>query len=643
MPTIPTYPGVYIEEIPSGVRTIASVSTSITAFVGYLKRGADNEAVRIFSYGDFEREFGGLDRDCEVSYQVQQFFNNGGAEAYVIRVFGGTADSASCSILADDDSGDAVLTVEAINPGEWGNNLRVELDYETTDPTTLFNLTIAEYAVIDGRSVIVQSESFRNLTVADGQPNSADDVVNESSTLVRLTIEDDSKLPAPTGTTGSEDVSGLASGDLNDGDTFDVTLTDAEGATDTFSFTVPTPAPENVTELEAFLQSALSAEPELRSVKVNILSTGALHVSLGSASPYSLIEFADDTGSFIDTVGLNDGIANVQLYSLGPATATMADGTVVAYTEFVNGGSDGSAPTATEIIGSQNLKTGMYALEDVDLFNILCIPDTAGMSDATQAKQVMDVAVGYCEDKRAFYIVDIPSSANNLNGIQKWVNDNITPSKNSAVYFPRINLADPLNQFRLRNSPYSGTLAGLYSRTDSDEGVWVAAGGIDATLRGVQSFTYRLNDAENGVLNPLGINCLRQFPVYGRVAWGARTTVGADKQASEWKYIPVRRMTLFIEESLYRGLQWVVFEPNGEQLWSQIRLNVTAFMQNLFRQGAFAGTSPRDAYLVKCDAETTTATDQNLGIVNVVVAFAPLKPAEFVIVKISQLTGQTGA
>lgn len=643
MPTIPTYPGVYIEEIPSGVRTIASVSTSITAFVGYLKRGADNEAVRIFSYGDFEREFGGLDRDCEVSYQVQQFFNNGGAEAYVIRVFGGTADSASCSILADDDSGDAVLTVEAINPGEWGNNLRVELDYETTDPTTLFNLTIAEYAVIDGRSVIVQSESFRNLTVADGQPNSADDVVNESSTLVRLTIEDDSKLPAPTGTTGSEDVSGLASGDLNDGDTFDVTLTDAEGATDTFSFTVPTPAPENVTELEAFLQSALSAEPELRSVKVNILSTGALHVSLGPASPYSLIEFADDTGSFIDTVGLNDGIANVQLYSLGPATATMADGTVVAYTEFVNGGSDGSAPTATEIIGSQNLKTGMYALEDVDLFNILCIPDTAGMSDATQAKQVMDVAVGYCEDKRAFYIVDIPSSANNLNGIQKWVNDNITPSKNSAVYFPRINLADPLNQFRLRNSPYSGTLAGLYSRTDSDEGVWVAAGGIDATLRGVQSFTYRLNDAENGVLNPLGINCLRQFPVYGRVAWGARTTVGADKQASEWKYIPVRRMTLFIEESLYRGLQWVVFEPNGEQLWSQIRLNVTAFMQNLFRQGAFAGTSPRDAYLVKCDAETTTATDQNLGIVNVVVAFAPLKPAEFVIVKISQLTGQTGA
>ena len=133
------------------------------------------------------------------------------------------------------------------------------------------------------------------------------------------------------------------------------------------------------------------------------------------------------------------------------------------------------------------------------------------------------------------------------------------------------------------------------------------------------------------------------MPVYGIVSWGARTLDGADQKASEWKYIPVRRLALFLEESLYRGTQWVVFEPNDEPLWAQIRLNVGAFMQNLFRQGAFQGTSPREAYLVKCDKETTTQNDINLGIVNIVVGFAPLKPAEFVILKITQLAGQVEA
>ena len=147
-------------------------------------------------------------------------------------------------------------------------------------------------------------------------------------------------------------------------------------------------------------------------------------------------------------------------------------------------------------------------------------------------------------------------------------------------------------------------------------------------------------DAENGDLNPLGINCLRSFPVVGRVVWGSRTLRGADQLADEWKYVPVRRTALFIEESLYRGTQWVVFEPNDEPLWAQIRLNVGAFMQGLFRQGAFQGSTPREAYFVKCDKETTTQNDINLGIVNIVVGFAPLKPAEFVIIKLQQIAGQ---
>ena len=182
--------------------------------------------------------------------------------------------------------------------------------------------------------------------------------------------------------------------------------------------------------------------------------------------------------------------------------------------------------------------------------------------------------------------------------------------------------------------------AGVFARTDAQRGVWKAPAGTDASLNGVRELTIRVNDLENGQLNPLGVNCLRTFPVIGNVVWGARTLRGADQLASEWKYIPVRRLALFLEESLYRGIKWVVFEPNDEPLWAQIRLNVGAFMHNLFRQGAFQGTTPRNAYFVKCDKETTTQNDIDRGIVNILVGFAPLKPAEFVIIKLEQLAGQ---
>jgi phage tail sheath protein FI len=158
-------------------------------------------------------------------------------------------------------------------------------------------------------------------------------------------------------------------------------------------------------------------------------------------------------------------------------------------------------------------------------------------------------------------------------------------------------------------------------------------------LRGVTGLEHRFSDGENGVLNPRAVNTIRIFP-NGIVNWGARTMDGDDDFGSEYKYIPIRRTALFIEESLYRGLKWVVFEPNDEPLWSQIRLNVGAFMHNLFRQGAFQGKTKQDAYFVKCDSETTTQNDINLGIVNIWVGFAPLKPAEFVVLYLQQMTGQ---
>jgi hypothetical protein len=180
----------------------------------------------------------------------------------------------------------------------------------------------------------------------------------------------------------------------------------------------------------------------------------------------------------------------------------------------------------------------------------------------------------------------------------------------------------------------SGTMAGIYARTDAIRGVWKAPAGLESTLRNVPDLAYKLTDPESGQLNALGLNCLRNFAIHGNVAWGARTLMGADLLASDWKYVPVRRMALFIESSLYDGLQWAVFEPNEEPLWNEMRSATNAFMQGLFRQGAFRGSSARDAYIVRCDAETTTPTDVNAGIVNLFVGFAPLRPVEFVVVSL---------
>jgi phage tail sheath protein FI len=206
----------------------------------------------------------------------------------------------------------------------------------------------------------------------------------------------------------------------------------------------------------------------------------------------------------------------------------------------------------------------------------------------------------------------------------------------SAIFYPRITINE---DGLLKNVGPAGAIAGLMARIDSSRGVWKAPAGTEASLRGVVGIQYPFSDRENGVMNPRAINTIRLFP-NGIVNWGARTMDGDDDFGSEYKYVPIRRLALFIEESLYRGLKWVVFEPNDFSLWAQIRLNVGAFMHNLFRQGAFQGQTPKDAYFVKCDAETTTQTDRNLGIVNIIVGFAPLKPAEFVILSIQQIAGQ---
>jgi len=325
-------------------------------------------------------------------------------------------------------------------------------------------------------------------------------------------------------------------------------------------------------------------------------------------------------------------------------------------TDSVAGGDDGTflaaSGTATDTgaflpTSGQVNKLGLYALEQADLFNILVIPPYLNPGDDIVSGDVdaslLGTAASYCEARRAMLLVDTPASWNDKEAAKGGVSVVGTSSKNAALYFPRVREPNPLRSNRLEEFVPSGAIAGIWARTDTNRGVWKAPAGLEATLVGVPELEVVLTDAENGELNPLGINCLRVMPASGRIVWGARTLQGDDRLASEWKYVPVRRTALYIEESLYRGTQWVVFEPNDEPLWAQIRLNVGAFMQGLFRQGAFQGQTPKEAYFVKCDKETTTQDDVNKGIVNIVVGFAPLKPAEFVIIKLQQMAGQVAA
>jgi len=301
-------------------------------------------------------------------------------------------------------------------------------------------------------------------------------------------------------------------------------------------------------------------------------------------------------------------------------------------------GADGTPPDKTALAGAPGEPpTGMYALGKVDLFNLLCIPRAAALSDA-QADALIGDALTFCEERRSMLLIDIPADRNTVQEILDWIDDNANyRHPNSVLYFPRVRVADPLDEFRLRSIGTSGTAAGIFARTDATRGVWKAPAGLEASLRGVSELDFKLSDPENGTLNPLAVNAIRVFPIHGQVVWGARTLDGADAKASEWKYISIRRTALMIEESLFRGTKWVVFEPNDEPTWAKVRQNVGAFMMSLFRQGAFQGSTPDKAFYVKCDGETTTANDRNLGIVNIEVGFAPLKPAEFVVIKIQQI------
>jgi phage tail sheath protein FI len=508
MPVTVSYPGVYIEEIPSAVHTITGVATSIAAFVGWAPKGSTTEAVLVQSFSDFQRAFGGLDSRSNLGYAVNQFFANGGQQTYIVRLVSTDAATASASKVG------GTLNLWANSPGQWANGYQIVV---TLQP----------------------GGSLFNLQVQDPNSNILETFLNLSTTSAVAVIDNDSQY---------------------------------------ITFVDPT------------------ANPPAPPASISMPAAGTASLAGGK------------------------------------------DGTVLQPKDGING--TGDFETALNLGGTltNGALYGLHLLDQVNIFNLLCVP---GEADESTISSLED----YCQTERAFCIVDCPQTATFSNlgkgpigAAGKGLSGN--NSDHAAYYFPWVQAPDPLAKSRPRLFPPCGFVAGIYAYTDASRGVWKAPAGTGASLSGESGLQFVLTDQQNGTLNPQAINCLREFNVYGDVVWGARTLQGNDQAGSQWKYVPVRRLALFLESSLYDGTKWAVFEPNDEPLWASLRLNVGAFMHELFRKGAFQGQTPKDAYFVKCDSETTTQNDINLGIVNIVVGFAPLKPAEFVVIQIQQMAGQ---
>jgi hypothetical protein len=303
---------------------------------------------------------------------------------------------------------------------------------------------------------------------------------------------------------------------------------------------------------------------------------------------------------------------------------------------FQNGGSEAFVARIADLYsslpGDRARHQGLYSLEDVEQFNLLCLP---GVDEPA----VLAEAQLYCAERGAFFIMDAPLAAQTPGDLLTVVSARRFPkSEHAAIYYPWVYVADADGAHR-RLAPPSGGIAGLYARTDAERGVWRAPSGNRAKLVDVQALNYLVSDEESDRLNRAGINCLRMFPDHGAVCWSANTLRKAEQMASEFDHVPVRRMANFIEDSICQGLTWAMFETNGPALWLQIGRQVEAFMHGLFVGGAFQGKTEHEAYLVKCDGVTTRQTDIDLGHVNLVVAFAPLRPNDLVTINIQVLAG----
>lgn len=622
------HPGVYIEEVPSGVRPIEGVSTSTAAFLGKAETGPLDRAVLVTSFLEFQAQYGGFLADSYLAHAALQFFNNGGTRLYVTRVAKGatTADVA----VADRKATPArTLVVAAASPGRWGNELEAVVADGTLDPADEFRLSIRH------RGGVV--EVFDDLNVDPAALNFADGVVNVRSRLVRVVVDQaNTSGEAGTSISGATAATSLPAErrrlqvNLNGDGAQTITLADPV----TTGAEIATAIQTAVRDLDRLRASTPAAAFDSFTAG---FANGVLTLTSGAAGRQSSVQVTDDpTGNNAATL-LELGVTNGGAEATGgavlrPANGTylLGDGAVAGATLAVTPGSDGATPDDNAYLQAFGL---LDRLRDV---NIVAVPGIG-------TKPVVDFGGSYCRNRAdCFYVADLPSTVVTREEAQSFVAGLTVKGSYGAAYFPWLTMVDPTGASPDPVPvPPSGFVTGIYARIDARRGVWKAPAGTEANVGGAVGLATQLTDAEQDTLNPIGVNAIRFFPSSGIVVWGARTL--ATQSDPEYRYIPIRRLAIFLEQSIYNGIQWAVFEPNDEDLWASLRLNIGAFMLTQFRAGAFQGDTASKAFFVKCDAQTNPQEQIDAGIVTVLVGFAPLRPAEFVVVRISQKTAEAAA
>lgn len=646
----PTYPGVYVEEVSSGVHPIQAASTSTAAFIGVAEKGDINKAVKVYNFTEYQNLYGGfLNGKAYLSHAVFQFFNNGGTQCYVIRV-GKNTIAAAITLNDRGTSAQESLTVSAISTGVWGNSLALLVTDGTNDPDNEFNLSV----FWEGSTTPL--ESFKDLSMNPDSPNFVETAassskyisikVNQSNTNYQKGSSCGSAAPLSLEGTGRS----LIRINVNNDGYQEVDLADAVGGGAGQVSNLGSAA--NIATAIAYVVKALTKlrqstdQAAFNSFTCVVNSDGKLLLTSGKEGSASAVVAApastasEDASGLLKLGKLNGGQELLGTAKMRPCknpSGTPPDNYLLVgdnaapttEVKSVTAGSDGDS-----ITNHTPYTQAFTLLDKIDDVSLIAVPGIG-------AADVVGEGMNYCANRSlsdCFFIGDMALSDDTVDEAKTFMAA-ITP-KNSygAVYLPWLKMNDPTGKSAEPIIvPPSGYVAGLFAKTDAQRGVWKAPAGTAVALGGAMGVAANFTDVQQGNLNPLNINVIRQFAGSGIVLWGART-VSSD---TEWNYVPVRRIGIFLRVSIYRGIQWAVFEPNDEELWSQLRLNIGSFMMTLYRQGAFQGSMPSQAFFVKCDKETTTQDDINLGIVNVLVGFAPLKPAEFVIVKISQKAGQS--
>jgi phage tail sheath protein FI len=630
---MPSYlhPGVYIEEIPSGAKPIEGVSTSVAALVGYTTEGPINEATLVHSWDEYKTSFGDIQSDTDaMGLAAYNFFLNGGKDAYIARL---AADAASATLSEDPvtvrmpgTAGGAtsinVLEFTARSAGAAGNDLKVQV---SAGDGYRFTLTVSTDA--DGTL-----ETFKSLSMDTSDANYALTVVNGNSAYVEASLPSAVSALYVQAASVSDDLSGGFS--ITAGSKMNINIDNAGIK----ALTIGTAGGADITTgsaLETAMQAGLTALGGIYATAVVAWDSGDSTISITSpaASAYSRVEVRPgDVAAELLMGTANGGTETRGTDNVVPANM----GSAVA----LKGGDDGSTP------GTDDYTSFFLKLKKVRDVNIILLPGQY-MADDGSGNAVIDAAVAHCEDMgNRMLLVDPPPSfeledANDVDTL------GLTTSTYAVTYYPWVKMANPFynkdtnpgvpTTLTVAPSPFA---AGIWARTDGTRGVWKAPAGVEATVRGMAALEYTVEDGDQDQLNPEGVNCFRKLPSFGAVVWGTRTR--STKANPEWRYVPVRRTAPYIGSSIRNGIQWAVFEPNDHRLWSSLRANIGAFMDGLFRAGAFQGQKASDAYFVRCGlGDTMTQDDIDRGQVIAIVGFAPLKPAEFVIVRIQQKVGQS--